>query len=133
MRLRFSKPHLTIVDSEQETLTMTNEYPIEVDVNDVNSLVQSGEDFLFVDVRELDEFQTASIGGTILMPLGQVKTSLNQFEPYRHKRIVLHCHHGGRSMRAAMALRQLGFSGAQSMAGGIDDWSLSIDPQIPRY
>ena len=112
---------------------MTNEYPIEVDVNDVNSLVQSGEDFLFVDVRELDEFQTASIGGTILMPLGQVKTSLNQLEPYRQKRIVLHCHHGGRSMRAAMALRQLGFSGAQSMAGGIDDWSLSIDPQIPRY
>ena len=112
---------------------MTNEYPIEVDVNDVNSLVQSGEDFLFVDVRELDEFQTASIGGTILMPLGQVKTSLNQLEPYRQKRIVLHCHHGGRSMRAAMALRQLGFSGAQSMAGGIDDWSLSIDPRIPRY
>lgn len=112
---------------------MNNEYPIEVDVNDVNSLVQSGEDFLFVDVRELVEFETASIGGTILMPLGQVKTSLNQLEPYRHKRIVLHCHHGGRSMRAAMALRQLGFSGAQSMAGGIDDWSLSIDPRIPRY
>ncbi len=112
---------------------MTNEYPLEVDVNHVNSLVQSGEDFLFVDVRELAEFETASIGGTILMPLGQVKTSLNQFEPYRQKRIVLHCHHGGRSMRAAMALRQLGFSGAQSMAGGIDDWSLSIDPRIPRY
>ena len=133
MRLRFSKLHLTIVDSEQETPKMTNEYPIEIDVNDVNSLVQSGEDFLFVDVRELAEFETASIGGTILMPLGQVKTSLNQFEPYRQKRIVLHCHHGGRSMRAAMALRQLGFSGAQSMAGGIDDWSLSIDPRIPRY
>jgi len=107
--------------------------PIELDVNEVNSLIQTGADFLLVDVREMDEYQTASIGGSILIPLGQVKTSLNQLEPYRDKRIVVHCHHGGRSLRAAMALRQLGFSGAQSMAGGIEDWSLSINPQIPRY
>jgi rhodanese-related sulfurtransferase len=112
---------------------MPNDYPMEVDVNEVNSLIQIGEDFLFVDVRELEEYQTASIGGAVLIPLGQLKTSLNELEPYRNKRIVVHCHHGGRSLRAAMALRQLGFSGAQSMAGGIEDWSLTIDPQIPRY
>jgi len=107
--------------------------PIELDVNEVNSLIQAGEDFLLVDVREMNEYELASIGGSILIPLGQIKTSLNQLEPYRDKRIVVHCHHGGRSLRAAMALRQLGFSGAQSMAGGIDDWSLSINPQIQRY
>jgi len=112
---------------------MPNDYPIEIDVNEVNSLIQTGEDFLLVDVREMVEYQTASIGGSILIPLGQVKTSVNQLEPYRNKRIVVHCHHGVRSLRAATELRQLGFSGAQSMAGGINDWSLSINPQIPRY
>lgn len=112
---------------------MSENYPIEVDVREVNSLLQSGEDFMFVDVREVREFETASIGGAVLIPLGALQTSLGQLEPYRDKRIVIHCHHGGRSLHAAMALRNLGFSGAQSMAGGIDDWSLSINPQIPRY
>ncbi len=110
-----------------------HEYPIEIDVNEVNSLIQTGEDFLLVDVRQPDEFQTASIGGAILIPLAELQASLEQLTPYRDKRIVVHCHHGGRSMRAAMGLRQLGFSGAQSMAGGIDDWSLAINPQVPRY
>ncbi len=112
---------------------MSQDYPIELDVQEVNSITQSGEDFLLIDVREPDEFATASIGGAVLIPLGQLQTSLTQLEPYRDKRIVCHCHHGGRSLRAAMGLRQLGFAGAQSMAGGIDQWSELINPQVPRY
>lgn len=112
---------------------MSDDFPIEIDVQEVNSIMQRGEDFLLVDVRELSEYQTASIGGSVLIPLGELKQSLDQLEPYRDKRIVVHCHHGGRSMRAVMALRQLGFTGAQNMAGGIDDWSLNINPQVPRY
>lgn len=112
---------------------MSDDYPIEIDVQEVNSIMQRGEDFLLVDVRELSEYQTASIGGSVLIPLGELKQSLDQLAPYRDKRIVVHCHHGGRSMRAVMALRQLGFTGAQNMAGGIDDWSLNINPQVPRY
>jgi rhodanese-related sulfurtransferase len=112
---------------------MSETYPMEIDVQEVNSLIQRGQDFLLVDVREMSEYQTASIGGSVLVPLGQVTTSTLQLEPYRDKRIVVHCHHGGRSMRAVMALRQLGFNGAQNMIGGIDEWSLQIDPQVPRY
>lgn len=112
---------------------MIQPYPIEIDVNEVNVLMQSGEDFLLVDVREIDEYQTASIGGAVLIPLSELQTSLPQLEAYRDKRIVVHCHHGGRSLRATLGLRQLGFGGAQNMAGGIDQWSQSIDPQVPRY
>jgi rhodanese-related sulfurtransferase len=112
---------------------MSVDYPMEIDVQEVNSLIQQGEDFLLVDVREMSEYQTASIGGSVLIPLAELKTSVGQLEPYRDKRIVVHCHHGGRSMRAVMALRQLGFSGSQNMAGGIDEWSLQINPQVPRY
>jgi rhodanese-related sulfurtransferase len=112
---------------------MADEYPMEIDVDDVNAILQSGEDFLLLDVREPEEYETASIGGAMLIPLGELQTNLNRLEPYRDKRIVVHCHHGVRSMRAALGLRQLGFGGAQSMAGGIDSWSDSINPQVPKY
>jgi rhodanese-related sulfurtransferase len=112
---------------------MSETYPMEIDVQEVNSLIQRGDDFLLVDVREMSEYQTASIGGSVLIPLGQITQNVLQLEPYRDKRIVVHCHHGGRSMRAVMALRQLGFTGAQNMIGGIDEWSMQIDPQVPRY
>jgi rhodanese-related sulfurtransferase len=46
---------------------------------------------------------------------------------------VVHCHHGGRSLRVAHWLREQGFANAQSMAGGIDRWSQEIDPSVPRY
>jgi rhodanese-related sulfurtransferase len=45
----------------------------------------------------------------------------------------VHCHHGGRSLRVTQFLRQRGFAQAQNMAGGIDAWSLRIDPTVPRY
>jgi rhodanese-related sulfurtransferase len=107
--------------------------PIEIDVHDVNQLMQRGEDFLFLDVRQPDEFETASLPGTILIPLGELASRLSELDEYRDSRIVVHCHHGGRSMRAVMGLRQHGFKGAQNMAGGIDAWSQVIDPQVPRY
>jgi rhodanese-related sulfurtransferase len=107
--------------------------PLEIDVHDVNQLLQRGEDFLFLDVRQPHEFQTASLPGTTLIPLGELASRLSELDSYRDSRVVVHCHHGGRSMRAVMGLRQQGFKGAQNMAGGIDAWSQVIDPRVPRY
>jgi rhodanese-related sulfurtransferase len=60
-------------------------------------------------------------------------SSLAELEPYRNGRIVVHCHHGGRSARVTSWLRQQGFANVQNMTGGIDAWSLEVDPQVPRY
>jgi rhodanese-related sulfurtransferase len=87
---------------------------------------------LLLDVREPWEFQTASIPGGLLMPMGEVPsrahTELDPDAP-----IVVMCHHGARSLNVALWLREQGFTHAQSLAGGIDAWSRSIDPDIPRY
>jgi rhodanese-related sulfurtransferase len=87
---------------------------------------------LLLDVREPWEFQTASIPGGLLMPMGEVAsrahTELDPDAP-----IVVMCHHGARSLNVALWLRDQGFPNAQSLAGGIDAWSRSIDPNIPRY
>ncbi len=108
-------------------------YPLEIDVREVAALQQRGEDFLLVDVRQPEEYQTAAIAGAVLIPLGELAGRLSELEAYRDGRIVVHCHHGSRSMRAVLGLRQHGFAGVQNMAGGIDAWSRLVDPQIPLY
>ncbi|HYB12093.1 MAG TPA: rhodanese-like domain-containing protein, partial [Myxococcota bacterium] len=47
--------------------------------------------------------------------------------------LVFHCHHGGRSQKAAEHFRALGFRNVYNLAGGIDAWSREVDPKIPRY
>jgi len=65
--------------------------------------------------------------------MSQLKTRAAELEPYRDHQLVIHCHHGGRSLQVANWLRKQGYANAQSMAGGIDQWSLEINPSLPRY
>ena len=112
---------------------MSNEYPIEIDVQSVKELQDSDESFLLLDVRQDEEYATAKIDGSLLIPMGELGQRLDELEPYRDQRIVVHCHHGGRSMQVTEALRSRGFDQVQNMAGGIDAWSLQIDSSVPRY
>ena len=111
---------------------------IEVDIHSVQRWLQSGVDdqgvsIALVDCREPSEYQIAKIPQAILMPMGQWPPSPDQLSQLDGKRLVVHCHHGGRSLRVANWFRQNGHPEATSMAGGIDQWSLEIDSQIPRY
>lgn len=104
---------------------------IEITPRDVKALVARGERFLFVDVREKWEYDTARIMGTTLIPLREIPANLAMLEEAGE--IVLLCHHGMRSLDAAAWLRSQGVVGARSMAGGIDRWSVEVDPVVPRY
>ena len=87
---------------------------------------------LLLDVRESWEFQTASLPNSLLMPMGEVPSRAHaELDP--DAPIVVMCHHGARSLNVALWLRDQGFANAQSLAGGIDAWSRTIDPNIPRY
>ncbi len=109
------------------------EIPLEIDCRSVKSKLDASEDFLFVDCREPDEHSTAHIAAAKLIPMSEITERLNELEMYRTKPIVIHCHHGGRSMRVTRWLRENDFPQAQSMAGGIDLWSQEIDSNVPRY
>ena len=106
---------------------------VEIDVQAVAALRAEGEPFLLLDCREPDEHAIARIAGAMLIPMQTIPERLAELEPHRETRIVVHCHHGVRSLRVARFLRERGFPGAQSMAGGIEAWSLAIDPATPRY
>jgi rhodanese-related sulfurtransferase len=107
--------------------------PLEIDVRATKELLDRGERFVLLDCRELGEVATARIPGSHHIPMRELPARLAELEPHKAERIVVHCHHGGRSLRVTHFLRQQGFEQAQNMAGGIDAWSLEIDPSIPRY
>ena len=87
---------------------------------------------LLLDVREGWEFETARIEGSRLMPMGEVPSrAYNELDP--DEPVIVVCHHGARSLNVTMWLRQQGFEKAQSLAGGIDAWSRTVDPSVPRY
>ncbi len=96
------------------------------------ALRSSPETPVLLDVREPWEFQTAHLPDSLLMPMGEVTSRAHaELDPDAH--IVVLCHHGQRSLSVAMWLRAQGFERAQSLAGGIDAFSRTIDPTIPRY
>ena len=107
------------------------ETPLEISCENVKAKLDAGDDFLLVDCREADEFATARIDAALLLPMSEIQSRVGELPDDRP--IVVHCHHGGRSLRVVQWLRQRGFAGAQSMSGGIDAWSQRIDPAVPRY
>ncbi len=89
---------------------------------------------VIVDVRTPEEFDAARIAGAVLIPLHTLESRLDELEEFRDThQVILHCHHGVRSMKAMLALRAHGFDRAMSMAGGIDLWSRDVDPHVHRY
>jgi adenylyltransferase/sulfurtransferase len=62
-----------------------------------------------------------------------IQDRVNELQPYKQKEIVVHCHHGGRSLKVTHWLRSQGFANVKSMAGGIDQWAVEIDPKLARY
>jgi len=104
----------------------------EITPEEVKSKLEAKQDLVLLDVREPWEFQTASITGAKLMPMGDVPSRAHQeLDPEEH--IVVMCHHGVRSMNVTVWLRQQGFENVQSMRGGIDAWSRQVDPKVPMY
>jgi sulfur-carrier protein adenylyltransferase/sulfurtransferase len=83
-----------------------------------------------LDVREPIEYETANIGGK-LIPLGQVMNRLEEIP--RDREIVVHCHHGGRSRKCIEMLQTVGFTQLSNLEGGIDRWSIEVDPSVKRY
>ncbi|HZZ72722.1 MAG TPA: rhodanese-like domain-containing protein [Pirellulales bacterium] len=107
--------------------------PLEIDCQSVKAQLDAGGDFFLLDCREPDEYQAAKIEGATLVPMSELPARLRELDFHKQGQVVVHCHHGGRSLRVARWLREQGFPDAQSMAGGIDQWSLEIDSSVPRY
>ena len=89
---------------------------------------------MLIDVREAEEFAITRIEGATLIPMRSVPANLQQLEAKAGEAtLIVFCHHGVRSLNVVNWLREQGVPGCQSMAGGIDAWSATVDPSVPRY
>lgn len=93
----------------------------------------AGETITLLDVREPDEVETARIEGAIWIPLGDLEGRMDELEALRDQVIVVYCHHGARSAKAVRKLLVQGFAAVENLDGGIEAWSLTVDPSVPRY
>ncbi|MEL7058844.1 MAG: molybdopterin-synthase adenylyltransferase MoeB [Acidobacteriota bacterium] len=110
---------------------MTTSAPLEISVETLRTWLDGEEPPVLVDVRETHELAVARIEGTVHIPLGELPARVEELPNDRS--LVVHCHHGGRSAQAVAILRARGRERSTNLAGGIDAWSLQIDPSVPRY
>lgn len=86
-----------------------------------------------LDVREPEEHAFAALPGARLIPLGQLADRTEELDDWRNEDIVVYCHHGIRSQHGMAILRHAGFQRLLNLRGGIDRWSIDVDPALPRY
>ena len=108
--------------------------PFEVSPAEVQQRVSAGEKLFLIDVRQPEEYQIARIPGAELIPMGNVPTRVDYLEELTVEgTLIVYCHHGMRSGNVVNWLRGQGVTACQNLAGGIDRWSIEVDPSTPRY
>lgn len=100
---------------------------------DVKAKLDAGEPVVLVDCREPEEYALCHIAGSTLIPLGDLQRRADEIEAPDGGLVVVYCHHGVRSISGAMMLKLAGHANVASMAGGIEAWSVLVDPRVPRY
>jgi rhodanese-related sulfurtransferase len=88
-------------------------------------------EFKLLDVREVFEYEITHIAGAILVSHEMADEILKTWD--KDTPIICYCHHGMRSQQACQFLQSQGFTRLYNMTGGIDAWSVEIDPSVPQY
>lgn len=102
----------------------------DIDPADAAAALARGELYV-LDVREDWEVDAASVPGAMHVAMGLIPAQ--QALLPRDKPIAVLCHHGMRSAMVADYLRAAGHARVLNVRGGIDRWSVEVDPQVPRY
>jgi rhodanese-related sulfurtransferase len=97
---------------------------------DLKRALDAGQQVTLLDVRQPDEHAFCALPGSVFIPLGELASRIEEVPT--DVPVVVYCHHGVRSLTGAAILRGAGIE-ALSLAGGIDRWSLAVDPSVPRY
>jgi rhodanese-related sulfurtransferase len=102
----------------------------QISPSELKAMIDEGAAFEFADVRTETERSLATIDGARLLDRAYHDhlLTLDKDTP-----IVFQCHHGVRSQAAAEYFEGLSFSNLYNLRGGIDAWSLTVDPSVARY
>lgn len=97
----------------------------------VREMIDAGEPFVLLDIREDWEWELAHLDGALHIPMGELESRIESLDP--NAEIVVYCHHGERSVDSCLVLWNAGFRKVRNLTGGISAWSELVDPSVPRY
>lgn len=102
------------------------EFKQAITVQELSERRKEEEDIFILDIRNLNEYETCRIEGSVLIPMSNIPTNLKHIP--KDKTIVVYCHHGFRSANVIEYLSQNhGFTNLQNLTGGINAWANEID------
>lgn len=113
------------------TETSTQRPMGEIEPEQLAQRLAAGDSPVLLDVRESWEVAAAHLAGAVHIPMGALPADLDQLDPSRET--IVFCHHGIRSRMVCQWLAAQGFKKVFNLSGGIDAWSMRMDPRVPRY
>jgi adenylyltransferase/sulfurtransferase len=105
--------------------------PRQLSPAEVKALLDRGQPLVLLDVREPEEVALVRLPGSVHIPMGEIPGRMQELDPDAD--IVVYCHHGLRSASVVGFLAQRDFANVANLSGGIDAWSLTVDPSLSRY
>ncbi|MEY3195025.1 MAG: hypothetical protein RIQ78_1122 [Bacteroidota bacterium] len=103
---------------------------MEITVQELQKKLESGEKFVFIDVREPWEYEEFNLGAQ-LIPVGDIMNRMWELEDHKASEIVVHCRSGARSGMAQGILLANGFEHVLNVKGGIMAWQDAFGNQKP--
>jgi molybdopterin/thiamine biosynthesis adenylyltransferase/rhodanese-related sulfurtransferase len=104
----------------------------QITVDELKRKLDAKEDIFVLDVREPHEYLIANLGAPQI-PVGEVERRCGELAAQKNREVIVHCRSGARSQKAALVLKQAGFTNVSNLTGGILAWADKIDPSMPKY
>ncbi len=112
----------SVAVSEKDEKTMFEQITAE----DAKKIMDSDEDYIILDVREQDEFDSGHIHGAVLIPYTDIDNMAEEMIPDKNRLILVYCRSGRRSKIAAESLAKLGYTNVKEF-GGIIEWKYDLE------
>ena len=103
----------------------------EITVKELKNKFDNNEDFMLLDVRNIQEVLFSKINGSIHIPMNEIMKRINELDS--NKEIIIQCKSGKRSARVCEYLMTQNFKNVKNLTGGIIAWSDEIDNSIQVY
>jgi len=103
---------------------------MDITVQELRQKLESGEKFVFIDVREPWEYEEFNLGAR-LMPLGELMNRMWELEDHKNDEIVLYCRSGNRSGMAQSLMQAQGFTNVRNLSGGLLAWQNAFGATKP--
>jgi len=103
----------------------------QISVEELKARMDTDKPFV-LDVRDPHEYAIVNLG-VPQIPLGVLGDRLSEIPVGKNDEILIHCRSGARSQKAALLLKEAGYTNVKNVAGGILAWAERVDPSLPKY